>query len=876
MAAQRPVVLVFQEFATAAVTAAVPDLNSLIVGPAYHIRDYPADAASILIGEYHDKSVASDPNGLPTGIPLSGQDVITVADPPDNVVGAVLDASSVELWLDEVLVRVATGNSGNADETTAPDENEFTDASATFETAGVLPGDRLVATLADGTTVEKIVQSVTSETALRVSSNFTAAGTDINGNAFSGKTWDTASVRWRIERELPDAIEVSNSFYEIAGNVVTLKGAITTLVDVDGDGVDETVVVHHGNAYLGYRALRQDLATVKDIEDPATIPSVIGRLDERNPLAVGVSVALQNTITPIKYFGVTGDDLNGNSDRLAAYNAALSAIEPLTDIYAICPLANELSVVSAVRVHAEGLADPEKGNFRICVGSSAGLPGTKVVAPASVTGVTEQVDGDAVNVVAFDAGGTLETDGVAAGDTFVLLDVTPGARDASYIISEVYDEDRLRTTSAVAAASTASANYYVLAGTQGVVDEVVTLGDASYEESTASTITFATRTCTADDVGKVLRILNPSGANDDQSPIGNDDYLITGFTASTLEILGDLDSDQANLNVQIIDTVSSNVAPAGVAVTSRSPFRRLLDPGATFVSDGIIASDLLEIPLPATSEGADFTDVLFQGVISSVISENRVLLAAGTDIPTTDVASEQSDVGYRVSRVLDKASQVDEIVAVVESIASKRVTMVWPDSVLVSGVQNAKTGVQSAQPGFYLACAVAGMSAGLPPHQGFTNLSIAGIDQINNSTGYFSESQLTEISNAGWFLFVQENANSAPYVLHQLTTDVSTTENGELSIVRNFDYVSLFYKDILDDFLGKYNVINQTLDLIREALNAGTTQLLSQVLPRIGAPLTSAEVSKISVLDGTKDRVEVFMDIGLPTPLNRIGLHLIA
>lgn len=40
MAAIRPVVLVFQEFATPTVTPTTPDLNCLIVGPAYFIQDY--------------------------------------------------------------------------------------------------------------------------------------------------------------------------------------------------------------------------------------------------------------------------------------------------------------------------------------------------------------------------------------------------------------------------------------------------------------------------------------------------------------------------------------------------------------------------------------------------------------------------------------------------------------------------------------------------------------------------------------------------------------------------------------------------------------------------------------------------------------------
>ena len=41
MAAQRPVVLVFQEFATLSSSPATPELNVLVAGPAYWIQDFP-------------------------------------------------------------------------------------------------------------------------------------------------------------------------------------------------------------------------------------------------------------------------------------------------------------------------------------------------------------------------------------------------------------------------------------------------------------------------------------------------------------------------------------------------------------------------------------------------------------------------------------------------------------------------------------------------------------------------------------------------------------------------------------------------------------------------------------------------------------------
>jgi hypothetical protein len=883
MAALRPVVLVFQEFAEVSVAAAQPDLNTVIVGPAYHCLDFASDKDDIDIGEYGSQAAACDADGDPLGLPVTGQDAIVVADPPANQIGAELDESTVVVYLDETLVQVTKGTAAGFS-TTAPDENEFTDGAATFDTDGVAIGDRLVGSYADGTTFAKVVQEIESGTVLRTTANETGAGVDVTGAAYSGQD-PTTIAQYRIEREIADEVALDASFYDIDGNEITILGGITVLVDLDGDGTDDVAQVNFANVYVEYCSLRSDLAKVAELEGTSGIESAVGPIDERNPLAVGLFVALQNTTTPIKYYGIPGDNINGASDRLLSYTNFLDVIEPRTDIYCIVPLSTDLSVVQAIKAHVTGLADPEVSNFRIGIGCSEGLPETKTMSGPSITGEAEQISTDDIDVFAVTAGGpTFQTDGVADNDTLALVN-GGGTLDGTYTVEQVYDDERLQLSAAVAGETNTSL-YYVLRGT-GVLNRTLTGVVVDISNNAPATIEVLAAQADVNDVGKVIR-LTDTVTNDGNSPLLNNDYLITGvallgadggvdalYTVAEGGVnAGSALADEAGpLTAEIINTQSSVIAAAGYI--TRLPFRRLLDPNATFATDAVIPTDILEVPVPAVSEGVTFTTVE-QLIVNTVESENRVTLVAGSDIPTTNVATGQTDIGYRIARTLAKADQVDELIAVVESLADKRIVMVWPDEVLVAGVQNANTGVQSRQPGFYLACAVGGLSAGLPAHQGFTNIGIAGIDQIFNSTRYFSQSQLTDISNAGWFLFEQETENSTPFVVHQLTTDVSTTENGELSIVRDFDFISLFYKDILDDFIGKYNVINQTLDLLRESLNAGTTQLQAQKLPRIGAPLIDAEITSIEVLEGQKDRVEIFMDVQLPFPLNRIGLHLVA
>ena len=895
MAALRPVVLVFQEFAEVTAAAATPDLETLIVGPAYHCIDYPADSDDGGAGAYG--SLTADnilAGGGAEGLPLLGADAIVLSDPPGNVTGALLDASSVVVYGEDVLLQITDGSGDFS--VTPPDENLFTGGGGEdFDALGVRPGDRFVSTGSGGSetllfTIQEVggfAGSTLNADELRMTSNFAAAGTDIDGAAYSGAS-ESGRI-YRIERALTEAVELGASFVAISGNEIIIEGGVTYLTDINGDGADESYQVNYANTFVGYCSLRQDLADVGEISDSSLIETTMGAVDERNPLATGVSVALQNTTTSIKYYGITSDNLNGASDRVSGYTAMLDAIEARSDIYCIVPLASELSVVTAIKTSVEGLADPEISNFRVVIGSSAGLPDTNTISDASITGVTETVSGDNVTVFV-DASEDFETDGARSGDTLaVVTDANGTPRVGSFTVGNLLNQGDgffVGSTIPGSTGDSAAASYYILRGA-GATQR--TLTSAVGTVSASETLDVDDDDRNTDDVGRIIR-LSGTITDDADSPVGNNDYLITavgvagsgvagGTTEYTIERNGDnWSASDGGLTASIISPVSSSV---GGTLVSRNAFRQILDTSATFVTDGVIVGDLIEVPLPPVDEGADFSGSVYTAVVASIESEQRLIFASGTDIPAPDstagyLGGGGDTLGYQIVRDLSKANQVTELISVVESLNSKRVVMVWPDSVELSGVQNNNTGVASPQPGYYLACVVGGLSAGLPPHQGFTNLGVAGVDKINNSTRYFTETQLTDLSNAGWYLFVQETESSLPFCLHQLTTDVTSTQTGELSLVRTFDFVSIFYRDILDDFLGRYNVIDSTIDILREALNGGTAQLQSQRLPRIGAPLITATVESIEPFDGQADRVDVRMTVDFPVPLNRIGLRLIA
>ena len=355
------------------------------------------------------------------------------------------------------------------------------------------------------------------------------------------------------------------------------------------------------------------------------------------------------------------------------------------------------------------------------------------------------------------------------------------------------------------------------------------------------------------------------------------------------------------LSVKVGATVTDRIAsssPTMATVAATGVYLDLYDANGTFVDAVVQAGDLLEMP---QNPGQTSFTTKHSFVVETIVSNQRLrvvnngrstsLLAnelphgASRNSPVT-LISTLGALSYRITRTLDKAGQVTELIAAAATFNSRRVVNVWPDLCDVSGLVDGSLPRDPSAPtvalpaasqtGCYLACAVGGMTAGLPSHQGFTNLGIAGITKIYDSNTYFSDTNLTDISNGGWFCFQQDTPQTLPFSIHQLTTDVTSLESGEFSMVKNFDFVSIFFAAILDDYLGTWNINPETINFIRAALNNGIETLKLRRLPRIGAPISSGAITSIAVSKASADRLEIYLEAVFPAPLNVIALHLIS
>jgi len=979
----RPIVLVYQEFATLTVQPGTPDLNCCVIGPCYYIQDYPEDKTDIGEGEFVKSGETADAGcsstGSSSGRPDPGSNYLVLAEPPNinAAPGALLDAASVEIVFDGLYVELAIGTNGVSNIIDGTHDGvSFTSSGATFETLKVAPGDRLVMTDTANPgdadfTVVKTVRAVVSETELTVTSAFSQIDVDKLG---AGGGAAATSILYRVEHDMVDQV-IDDAYYTVTGQQITIMTGATGL-RVLYEGATWPVN-YAANIYVGYRALRQDIQDILTLENSDAIEtSKVGRIDERNPLAVGAQVAFANTGTTVQVFGVDADDLTGHT-------SARDRISNREDVYCIIPVTDSLTgatwtpVITMWKTHCVAFSDPSKSKYRICIGSYDVLPTEKSSAPPSLVGYTML---DPINTTLFDVfvdphentqfvtdsvssshlldighatvdlgtlgaggtdtpftagaapyGGAKELLGaigekrlrVAADDKFAAEHVS--ATDGNYAVRAPILKSEGATPVADAAAVTlaidggttklrvikdgAFSNVLVndiahvtgctTPGNEGgfvvidvISDDEIELGwgvaDAGLAVEVqvyrplgakeAAAIVALTATITATGafanagIGDMVYVLRAAGSGIPGM------FIISNVLTDNTAVIAAPGSvtlaDDADIDIAVFRPVSSNAV--GMSLYGRRRLTRLRDDTATFLTTVNIGENI-QIPYPVDIDPTKWDTTVTSWPIKTIVSDEQ-LDAVLEDLeelaPELFIDGFNGDMPYRISIDLDRTAQVTELNTIPAGLKSNRCVMVWPNECYVASVKNEKTDVQSKQGGWYLACAVGGMVAGLPSHQGFTFIGIGGIQQIFNSNFYFTDDQVDDLSENGWYVFMQESESSAPYSAHEVTTDTDTYEMGELMAVKNFDFVSIFFKNIMRTFLGRYNITAGTLDMLRESFDGGVEFLRLKTYPKIGAPLNGAVITSLEQLENEIDRVELFAELDLPVVLNKIGLHL--
>lgn len=918
---QRPNVVVYQEYDEINVVPDIPDLEALVVGPCYQLLDYLDDKTDIYAADYGaDQYNSPYPPAAPPVVP----EAVVISSLPGIATGAEVQSSSVRVFFDACNVNAVSRTTAAAPDVTedgvyALGDNLFyaRDAAGTgaghhFSGEGVEVGDTLLATAtasgAPGATTGDHIMTVKEvlETlhdyggTLDFITNGVQAGDSvvISGDAnpnprngtysilrvrsedtleFVGTGWlgntegstpssctidikapsgasrtgfpatlsfadysearmtadftenpPAATIFWRFERTIADE-ELATTDFSVSGNTVTVNAGV--LVDLTTTLVDRPVT--YAKIYVEYKALRQDLQEITELSNFSEMEDALGKYDARNPLFVGAVTAKANTATPISVYGVASDDLPGYLDFI-------ERIDSKREVYAIAPMTYDTTILAAVNNMCETLADPNyaltngtRQKFRVCLGA-LDLPTEEDLVTIQSGGASSTTLGTAPSPTE-NTGATFTATGLAPALDFQSYGILPGD------LLEIYD--------------------------QGGTPETINLEirHVSASDVLRTTEDFATYSPVAmDTVGDYFEITRPN-------PAGGSPTLIK----------------------RIENGVDGCTAASATAIAQADLYTTLELPGANFVTNGVVPGDIVQIPSnPEVNNWTTYTSYLVQEVLTEtrliVVNNGPMSATVRNELPyatnrATGAALTSGQTYARVVRDLSKNEQVTAMVATANSFSSSRMVLSYPNSVDVSSlVDGGKTRsgtspeVADAQPGYYLAAALCGQTSGEPPQQGFTNLGIAGISRIYNADDYFSETQMTNLSNGGVNVYSQTNPNSLPLSIHSVTTDTTSLEFNEYMIVKDFDFVAWTNLDALLDFIGKWNVSKETIEFIRQALVNTNDALKSRFVAKIGAPLQGYSIEHVGVSEISADRIEAFVDVDLPVPLNTIGLHLVA
>ncbi|MHC4644923.1 MAG: hypothetical protein ACYTBJ_05445 [Planctomycetota bacterium] len=252
----------------------------------------------------------------------------------------------------------------------------------------------------------------------------------------------------------------------------------------------------------------------------------------------------------------------------------------------------------------------------------------------------------------------------------------------------------------------------------------------------------------------------------------------------------------------------------------------------------------------------------------SVVDSNTKL-TLGTD-PTNGFFGTLDTIAYQITDDLSLTEQADFLEGYASSFANRRLVSVQPDTCFVT-----VSGTSTELPGFYLGCALTGLTAGLPSQQGFTNLSLTGFVALKNSSDVFNDTQLDEIAGGGNLIVLQETASAPVFVRHQLTTDTSSIQFQELSVTKNVDLTARFFRNLYQPYIGKYNITDTLLDLLKSITVAGIDFLKNSTAPRVGGVLRDGSLTSLGEDATQPDTVNVVIDINIPLPLNNVKVTLL-
>ena len=210
----------------------------------------------------------------------------------------------------------------------------------------------------------------------------------------------------------------------------------------------------------------------------------------------------------------------------------------------------------------------------------------------------------------------------------------------------------------------------------------------------------------------------------------------------------------------------------------------------------------------------------------------------------------------------------DEVAKASKKMASRRMYNIFPSQFKTGG---------ELMPGYFAACAVAGLISATEPQQPITNVTVRGIDEVPMVYQTYNKAELDTMAAGGTFIIAQDLPGDLVYVRHQISTAYpdGNLNTAELSITKNVDNISYAFAQTFRPYYGKYNIFPDLLATFRNL----TTQLCDEFAgsdSAYGPQLIADETEILYIRQNQlkKDHADVGIRLGVPYPCNNIDIVL--
>jgi hypothetical protein len=349
---------------------------------------------------------------------------------------------------------------------------------------------------------------------------------------------------------------------------------------------------------------------------------------------------------------------------------------------------------------------------------------------------------------------------------------------------------------------------------------------------------------------------------DDQSSSNNDLWRVAWFNLTGMPEIPIVSAGSTVPGYLQPTTTDGNAALATISDDPESTgtqYTIVSVPGgnAQFLVNGVRPGDIVRTFY--TTDG--FGNTTYQEfVIDIVQSEDQLRLLAGPTIAVTYAAR------IEIWRNLNATDEAAAIAKNAGSYGNRRIRAVWPDTIGSGGTLMA---------GYHLCAALAGLSSGIVPQQGMTNLAITGFDDLTRTTRKFNSDQLNTMAGSGVWI-VTQNPTGTVYTRHAVTTGLYTDINQrEEMITRNVDSISFLFKDAFAPYIGVCNVTPSMQLLLESVVDTLISQLSVSTVATLGPQMIDATIVSLRPSLTLADRYVLILDIDVPAPFNNFEIHLV-